>query len=279
MEPISEDRLAPASSGIDDLLAAERGHRPVVDDYIQRNRLAWEQWSSAHIAAGRQAWQADELRWGLWGSRESELRLLEGFETGDDVIDLGCGTAASSAWLARMNLRPVAVDFARSQLRSIEAFQREFGVWFPTVAGNAEEVPYDSDSFDLAISEYGVSLWSDPRRWLPEAWRLLRPEGRLFFFTTSPILTACTPTSGGRAEDRLLRKYFGLFRVEFDQSGPVEFHLTHGHWLRLLRATGFVVDDLIEVRPHPEARPRYDIVSPEWAQHWPSEDVWIAHKA
>ena len=194
-------------------------------------------------------------------------------------MELGCGTAAISAWLTRMELRPVAVDFARSQLRAVESLQTEFGVWFPTVSGNAEQVPYDDESFDLAISEYGVSLWSDPRRWLAEAWRLLRPEGRLVFMTSNPILTACTPTDGGRPQDRLVRKYFGTFRLEFDQRGPVEFHLTHGHWIRLLRATGFVVDDLIEVRPHLAARPRYDIVSPEWAQHWPSEDVWVVHKA
>jgi SAM-dependent methyltransferase len=178
-----------------------------------------------------------------------------------------------------MELRPVAVDFAQNQLRAVDSLQGEFGVRFPTVSGNAEAIPFDEESFDLAISEYGVSLWSDPRRWLPEARRVLRPEGRLVFLTANPILTTCTPMDGGRAQDRLLRKYFGLFRTEFDQRGPVEFHLTHGHWIRLLRSAGFVVDDLIEVRPHPAVHPRYDIVSPEWAQQWPSEDVWIAHKA
>ena len=67
--------------------------------------------------------------------------------------------------------------------------------------------------------------------------------------------------------------------MEFEPQGRVEFHLTHGHWIRLLRATGFVIDNLIEVRPAPAAKPRFDLVSPEWAQRWPSEEIWIAHKA
>jgi SAM-dependent methyltransferase len=248
-------------------------------DYIERNRAAWERWAPAHIAAGRKAWRASELSWGLWDTSESELGLLEGFESGEDAIELGSGTAAISASLVRRGLHPVAVDIARAQLRSAETFQHEFGLRFPLVPANAEQVPFDHDSFDLAISEYGASVWCDPRRWLPEAHRLLRPEGRLIFLTNSAFLLACTPPDGGPVGDRLLRSYFGSHRVEFEAEGSVEFHLGHGDWIRLLRATGFVVDNLVEVRPQSDAKPRFDFVSPEWAQLWPSEEIWIAHKA
>lgn len=239
---------------------------------------AWESWATSHIVTGHKAWQADELRWGLWEKGESDLRLLDGFGAGDDAIELGCGTAAISAWLARGGLRPVAVDFSQTQIRTAETFQREFGISFPLVCGNAEEVPFDYESFDLAISEYGVSVWSDPRRWLIEAHRLLRPEGRLIFFTNSALLLSCTPVFGSRAGDVLVRDYFSRWRVEFAHGGPVEFHLTHGHWIRLLHAAGFVIEDLIEVRPAPADVPRFDVVSLEWARRWPSEDIWIASK-
>lgn len=36
-------------------------------------------------------------------------------------------------------------------------------------------------SFDFAISEYGACLWVDPKKWVAEAARLLRPGGRLHF--------------------------------------------------------------------------------------------------
>lgn len=248
-------------------------------DYIERNKAIWEQLASRYVAAGRKAWETDELRWGLWGKPESELRLLDGFGSGEDAIELGCGTAAISSWLARRGMRPVAVDFASAQLHNAETFQRDFNLTFPLICSNAEQVAYENDSFDLAVSEYGASLWCNPRRWLPEANRLLRPEGRLIFFTNSALLLTCTPLDGGPAGDRLVRDYFSRYRVEFERGGAVEFHLTHGHWIRLLRATGFVVDNLIEARPDPGAKPRFDLVSREWAQRWPSEEIWVAHKA
>ena len=74
---------------------------------------------------------------------------------------------------------------------------------FPLIHANAEDVPYDDESFDLAISEYGASLWCEPHRWLAETDRLLRPGGGLIFVTNSPLLMACTPEDGERAGDRL----------------------------------------------------------------------------
>ena len=96
-------------------------------------------------------------------------------------------------------------------------------------------MPYDTESFDLAISEYGASLWCEPHRWLAEADRLLRPGGGLIFVTNSPLLMACTPEGGERAGDRLLRDYFTSPVREYPD-GVVEFHLTHGSWIELLNA-------------------------------------------
>jgi SAM-dependent methyltransferase len=267
------------NSAADPVASALPARPSPAPDYIERNRNAWEQWATSHIAAGRRAWQTDELTWGIWSTPESELGLLEGFIEGDDSIELGCGTAAISAWLTRRSFRAVAVDFARAQIRTATALQREFEVSFSLVSGNAEKVAFDNDSFDLAVSEYGVSLWSDPVNWLPEAHRLLRPEGRLVFITNSALLLTCTPPGGGLPTDRLARDYFSRYRLEFEDDGAVEFHVTHGEWIRLLRSTGFVIDDLIEVQPRPKAAPRVELVESEWARRWPSEEIWVAHKA
>ena len=47
--------------------------------------------------------------------------------------------------------------------------------------------------------------------------------------------------------------------------GSVEFHLPHGEMLRLLRNSGFEVEDLIEVQIPEGATTRSPYVSPEWA--------------
>jgi SAM-dependent methyltransferase len=251
---------------------------PVPADYVERNRTAWDRWAVDYIAAGRRAWTGNGLRWGLWGIPESEIELVADLPEGSDIVELGCGTAAISAWLARAGMRPVAIDVSRKQLDLAERLQGEVGPIFPLIHANAEDVPYDTDSFDLAISEYGASLWCEPNRWLIEAHRLLRPGGLLLFITNSPLLMACTPESGGRAGPMLVRDSFGSPVFELPD-GVVEFHLSHSSWVKLLRSYGFTLEQLIEVRPPHRAQARYELAATEWARRWPSEDVWVARKA
>lgn len=253
---------------------------PAPANYIERNRAAWDQWALEHPAAGRNAWRDGELRWGLWGVPESDLQLVADVPQGADIVELGCGTAAVSAALARMGMRPIAVDFSRRQTDLAARLQRELGLHFPLMHADAEKVPYDSESFDLALSDYGASLWCEPHRWLAEAHRLLRPHGHLVFIVNSPILMACTPEDGSRAGGVLVRHSFASPALEFAAEGsPVEFHLNHGDWVRALRTFGFTIERLIEVRPPRHAKARYDLASIEWAQRWPSEDIWVAQKA
>jgi SAM-dependent methyltransferase len=122
---------------------------------------------------------------------------------GLDVVELGCGTAYFSAWLARRGARPTGVDVTPAQLESARRCQDRFGIWFPLIQADAEDVPLPSDSFDLVISECGASVWCDPARWVPEAARLLRPGGKLVFHTTSVLVTICSPEPDGPARQEL----------------------------------------------------------------------------
>jgi SAM-dependent methyltransferase len=247
-------------------------------DYYARNHAAWERWARSYAADARSAWEERELRWGIWGAHESELGLLGGLQPDSDIVELGCGAAAIPAALVRSGFRPVGVDFIRVLLEKGAELQREFDLWFPLLHANAERLHYDVESFDCVLSEYGASLWCDPYRWIPEAHRLLRKGGRLIFITNSALLMTCTPPLGGPVGEQLMRDYFAATHVEFPGDEAVEFHLTHGEWVRLLNGNGFTVEDLVEIKPPPGATPRFDFASVEWAQRWPSEEIWVARK-
>src|SRR6185436_9049887 len=118
---------------------------------------------------------------------ESTLGVLRDV-AGLDVVELGCGTAYISARLAKQGARPVGVDPTPAQLATARRMQAETGIEFPLVKAAAESVPLPDASFDLAVSEYGASLWAVPERWLAEASRLLRPGGRLIFLTNSILV-------------------------------------------------------------------------------------------
>ena len=247
-------------------------------EHAVRNREHWDELAAGYVAAGERQWAATEASWGIWSIPEAELRLLAGVE-GLDAIELGCCTAYVSAWLARRGARPVGIDNSPRQLETARRLQREHGLEFPLLLGNAEHVPHPDGSFDLAISEYGACLWADPHAWVPEASRLLRPGGRLVFLTNGYVLMLCAPDDEDEpATDRMLRPSFGMHRFEWPDDPSVEFHLNHGDWIRLLRENGLEVEDLVELRAPEGATSSASFVSPEWARQWPSEEIWVARK-
>ena len=132
--------------------------------------------------------------------------------------------------------------------------------------------------FDLVVSEHGAAAWCDPERWLPEAARLLRPGGRLVFLTNSNLSALCVPDEAGVAGDRLLRSQSDVYRVGWS-GGGVEFHPSHGDWIRLLRRSGFVVEAMHEIfAPEGANHQFYEIVSGEWSSRWPGEELWVASR-
>lgn len=146
------------------------------------------------------------------------------------------------------------------------------------ILDNAEHVPYPDASFDLAISEYGASIWADPNAWIPEAARLLRPGGRLIFLVNATDLMLCMPDAELPATAELVRPLRGLHRLEWSSDASVNFALSHGDWIRLLRASGFAVENLIELWPAEDASTTFPYVTLEWARQWPTEEVWIARR-
>ena len=245
---------------------------------LSRNRSVWSDVNAAFTDGDAEAmWSATEITWGLFRLPERTLGLLGDID-GAKVVELGCGTAYLSAWLARAGAHPVAVDLSSAQLHTAQSCQERFGLSFPLVEANGEQVPLRSGAFDLVISEYGAGPWCDPANWLPEAARLLRPGGRLIFLTNSVLAGLCVPADEGFAGERLLRSQRSLYPVAWP-GGGVEFHPGHGDWIRELRRAGFVVDALHELYPDPTAPTHeyYDIVTSEWASNWPAEDLWVAH--
>jgi len=181
--------------------------------------------------------------------------------------------------LARRGARAVGLDNSAAQLATARQLQDRFGLRYPLIHASAEQAPLADARFDLAISEYGASIWCDPYAWIPEAARLLRPGGQLIFLVNSALLMLAVPDEDDQpATERLLRPYFGMHRFEWPGDESVEFHLGHGEMIRLLRGCGLEVEDLLELRPDPDAITRYPFVTLEWARQWPCEEVWKARK-
>jgi len=250
-------------------------------DSIAANVAHWTKNNRERLDDGAriETWAEGDLRWGIFGITEADLGAPLGEVRGLDVIELGCGTAYFSARLAKRGARPTGVDPTPAQLATARRMQEQTGIRFPLVEAPGERVPLPDGAFDLAFSEYGASLWADPKLWIPEVARLLRPRGRLVFMTNSMVSILAAPDVGDVTE-RLERPQKDMYRYEWPGELGVEFHLSHAAWIDLLRENGFEIERLIDVYATAASKRHdfYGYVSPEWARKWPAEEIWCARK-
>lgn len=258
--------------------AHDRVRRPEpLAEHERRNQASWDGFSDEYQAKhGTELAERGGAAWGTWQIPESQLHVL-GEVAGRDILELGCGAAQWSIGLALAGARPVGLDLSARQLEHASRLQAEAGVSFPLIHSSAESVPLPDASFDIVFCDHGAMTFADPYRTVPEAARLLRPDGLLAFSHEAPILSICWPLGAEHAGDTLVNDYFEMHAL--DDGEDVSFQLPHGEWIRLFRANGFVIEDLIETRPDPDASSSYRTEQErDWSRRWPGEEIWRVRK-
>lgn len=242
--------------------------------HARTNRDFWNDLSDSYQADHAPQLDVHGAAWGVWQIPEDELGIL-GDVAGRDVLELGCGAAQWSIVLARRGARAVGLDLSERQLEHAAREVADAGAAVQLVHASAEATPFDDASFDIIMGDHGAMVFADPHRTVPEAARLLRDGGLLAFSMHTPFADACWPSDAEEPLEQLSVPYFDFHRVDVGASGHVEFQLTYGAWIRLFVANGFVLEDLVELRPATDATSSYrSDEAREWARNWPMEHVW-----
>jgi len=239
-----------------------------------RNRRVWDAQADAYQAThGAQLEASGGLAWGVWQIPESELGVL-GEVAGRAILELGCGAAQWSIALAAAGASVTGLDNSARQLEHARELMARAGAAFPLVHSSAESTPFDDASFDIVFCDYGAMAFADPYATVPEAARILRDGGLLAFLMNTPILDIAWPIEAEHPTESLIGDYFGKHVI--DVPGEcLEYQLPYGEWIRLFRASGFTIEDLIEPRPAADAVSSYrDDSVRAWARRWPLEHIW-----
>jgi arsenite methyltransferase len=105
---------------------------------------------------------------------------------GDKVIDIGTGPGYLAADMAKAvgsKGRVVAVDLNESMLQVARASCSEFA-WIDLVNADAVRLPGGDGTFNAAVSTQVYEFVPDVQAALVDAWRVLRPGGRLVILDT-----------------------------------------------------------------------------------------------
>jgi SAM-dependent methyltransferase len=106
-------------------------------------------------------------------------------EPGETILDVGCGAGMDLLLAARRTGptgRAIGVDMTPAMIERAKRAAVKAGLWenIEIRRGMAEELPVDSDSIDVVISNGVLNLSADKLRSFGEIYRVLRPGGRFY---------------------------------------------------------------------------------------------------
>jgi SAM-dependent methyltransferase len=238
-------------------------------DDVERNRAFWNKQSAEYQESHRGHIDRGDTRWGVWQIPDAELGVL-GDVAGLDVLELGCGAGQFGQTLADRGANVIGIDLSAEQLTRAQ-------VTFDTLEASADDLPFDDARFALVVCDWGATTFADPYAVVPEVARVLRPGGVFAFSGGTAIEWCCWSEAAQRPERELLLPYFGMHRHEDAEN--VTFMLGSGDWIRLFRANGLEVLDLVEPRPAADATSTYrDDYDRDWAREYPMEQIWKVRK-
>ena len=261
-----------------------RPRRQGADQPVSRfaNRRWWDADADAyHLEHGDFLGDADFV-WCPENLREENVGLL-GKVSGTRILEVGCGSAPCSRYLARRGAQVVAFDLSTGMLRhGVEASART-GIDVPLVQADVCELPFADRSFDMAFSAFGaIPFVFDSAEAMREVARVLRPGGRWVFSATHPMRWMFPDDPGARGLTAVQSYFDRSPYVEVDSDevpAYVEHHRTLGDRVRELVDAGFVLQDLIE----PEWPENFDGVwgqwSPERGEMFPGTAIYVCRLA
>jgi len=107
---------------------------------------------------------------------------------GSKVLDVACGSGSVSLMVAEHVASVDAIDFSSSMLEICQKKADEGNINnIQTFHGDAQNLPYDDERFNAAISMFGLMFFPDRKAGLSEIHRTLKQDGRIAVSSWAPV--------------------------------------------------------------------------------------------
>ena len=145
-----------------------------LEELKERTRASWAAGDYPAIAQ-RQLWPVGE-----------RIVKRAGVAPGDDVLDVACGTGNAAIRAAQAGGRVVGLDLTPELLAVGRTLAAEAAIEVEWIEGDAEDLPVESESFDIVVSVFGCMFAPRHEVTAHELARALRPGGRLCVSAWTP---------------------------------------------------------------------------------------------
>ncbi len=178
---------------------------------------------------------------------ERVLRILPRLRKGWRALELGCGAAQNSAYLAAKGLACTAMDVSDEQIRT--ARKRKV----PAVLKRGRIEDFDKrvkgERFNLIHSSHAFEFLENPATVIKKCYDALLPKGWLLISTVHPLYNGFWVEDENGHFGKFLPSYFAPPDDVREDYGGVRVHSRAWPietWFRWLREAGFTVRDLRE---------------------------------
>ena len=205
---------------------------------------------------------------------DSRLRILPPLHRGMRALELGCGAAQNSIFLARHGLDCTAIDISREQLDAARRLAAAEGVEITLRNAPIERFAEKVDGlFDLIHSSHAFEFIEDPGATIMQCAKFLKPGGSLVISTVHPLYNGDWEENIDEDGDvcgmgLFLPRYFSPPDDVRTKDGRVEV-ISRAYpvssWFDWFRAAGLEVTALSEPAEQSDGTPPY--TSPDWADN------------
>lgn len=215
--------------------------------------------------------------WGPEGWTEEDLRRLP--TNPGRILEIGCGAAQCSRWLAKSGRDVVACDISAGMLAHAARLNEQTGIDFPLIAADVRALPFNDASFDTVFTSFGaIGFIPDLLPAFREIARVLRPGGTWVYSATHPFSWPL-PDSPFLEDLRVIRPYrSGEVYVEEENGKTVyaEYAHTISDHLRALIGAGMLVRDVLEPTWPAANKSSWGAWGPERGRYLPGTIIFTA---
>ena len=105
---------------------------------------------------------------------------------GERILDVACGSGSTTIAMARRFTDVVGVDYVPELLERARERAAAERLEIEFLEGDAEQLPFEDESFDVVVSTFGSMFAPDHQRAADELLRVCRPGGRIGMANWTP---------------------------------------------------------------------------------------------